>query len=123
MGHRAELPVLKRIAFSFSTKPKVGEKMWWRGMLMDITEVNTSRLIFKYGNEEFKCASSILEAKFNAQLGLWYLPGAEGEMPQIVRGEIVYPSKPTCKKCGTVTYRQRFCTDCQIIENSKGKKG
>ena len=125
MAHVSEVLSLgQRIAYKFQHKPKVGDVMWWRGMRMGIVEVLPARLLFKYEGYGYKCTSCILEAVFNAEFGFWTMPGVEGELPKVVRGQLVDPDLKYCEQCEQRTHRDKsngdgrlLCTGCREVSN------
>lgn len=125
MAHVSEVLSLgQRIAYRFRRKPEVGETMWWRGMRMRIVEVLPARLLFKYEGYDYKCSSCILEAVYNDEFGFWTMPGIEGEMPRMVRGQLVDPELRYCEQCNDRTFREKsnsdgrlLCTGCREVSN------
>jgi hypothetical protein len=95
-------------------EPSVGDAVWWRGMRFVVTEV--TQKVVSYKNDYYTCSSAKAEMKWNDELSLWYLPGVEGRMPKLVRGEIIDPPLPRCIGCGAVTFRRDLCTTCRLKE-------
>ena len=118
------MSIFSRVAEFFSPSPatvgpKVGDKVWWRGLLMEVKEVldRGSDQIVRYSHVggRFRCASAASEFYRDPVSGFWMLPGCEGsDKPKLLRGELVIPDAPACKTCGDVTWREDHCTNCRL---------
>lgn len=106
-------------------EPKVGDALWWRGMRMEIADVDEDRGLVRYRtvHEEghYRCTSNLADLDWREDLELWVLPGTEGQMPKVLRGKIVDPEPPKCVNCDAVTHRgakrgtdRILCTDCRL---------
>ena len=111
---RSDLSVPARLGLALRRKPKVGDRVWWRGMSFEVVSTRPAQLLYTYVNEHYRCTSDVREAVWNEDIGYWTMPGVEGEMPKRGRdGELSFPEQPRCTVCGAVTFRKDVCTNCR----------
>ena len=106
--------------------PQVGDSIFWRGMRMTVVlgvmpEKDRARGIVRYTNGHFTCITAASDIEYHPSVDVWGPKGIMGQMPKLVRGELIDPPLPTCD-CGNITWRRApeegespLCTDCRLL--------